>query len=453
MVETTSPFVGDLVRTVKISGKVTPRQSVDLGFEIAGTVASISKKVGQSVSRGELLAKIDTNTISTEILKAQADLTLAQANLAKLDGAGIYEAQIENAKRTLIQTIIEAYAASEDAIHNKTDSVFLNPRSSRPEMVYAFEDHFDLRDSIIQTRVTMDEKLDGWKLLTTGLTASTYTEDHLTKSKQYLSDISLYIASVAQAVNVFKASSSLSQTNIDTYKSNALSARDSVNSSSQSLITAEDKLRGFLLEVPVQVARVESARATLLNHQSQLTKTSLLSPMSGVVSRQDAKVGQVVSTATSLISVISQELEVEAYVPEVLISGVRVANPAGITLDAYGSDILFEATLEHIDPAETIRDGVSTYKVRLLFNNPDGRIKPGMTANIDIETLRKPGVRLLLERALLREKDGTYLYILTGDKTREKILVETGERDSVGHVELLSDLPEDSKIIVNPTES
>ncbi len=449
-IETISPVTGDLIRTVKISGKVTPKQSVDLSFEIAGTITSIHKEVGQTVNRGNLLAKIDTGTISAEILKAEAELTLAQANLEKLGGAGVYEAQIENAKRTLIQTIIDAYTAADDAVHNKTDAIFIDPRVSRPEIVYAFVDHYSLRDSITKTRTTTDEVLDNWKFLVTGLAAFTYSETHLVKSKKYLSDISVYITNVAQATNLFKSSSALSQTDIDTYKGDALAARDNLNSSSQNLITAEDKLRGLLLEVPAQVARVESARASLLNYRSQLSKTSLVSPIDGIVSRQEVKVGQVVSVGSSVISIISARLEVEAYIPEVLISGVKVGNIASVTLDAYGDKEIFEAKVAQVDPAETIRDGVSTYKTKLTFIHSDDRIRSGMTANINIETFRKNAVRLIPERAVVRENDETFVYLLSENKNSEKTPVEIGEKDSMGNVELISELPEDSKLIINP---
>ena len=448
--ETASPVVGDLVRTVKISGKVTPKQSVELGFETSGIVTSIVREVGQAVRRGDLLARIDASGISSNVLKAEAELALAKAELDKLDGAGVYEAQIENAKRTLIQTIVDTYTASDDAVHNKTDQIFIDPRASRLEIVYAFGDHYDLRNFIVETRVTMDETLDLWESLIRGLNASTYTENHLSKSKKYLSDISLYITNVAQAVNLFESSSSLSQATIDTYKSDALSARDSINSSSQSLITTEDKLRNLLLEVPAQIARVDGARASLLNYQSQLSKTALISPIDGVVSRQESKIGQVVSSNTSLVSIISKEFEIEAFIPEVLISGVRIENPASVTLDAYGDRETFEAKIVHVDPAETVRDGVSTYKVKLVFNNPDDRIRSGMTANINIETFRKEGVKLIHERAVLREGNENFVYILSGAKRREKVAVEIGERDSMGNVELISNLPQESKLIINP---
>jgi HlyD family secretion protein len=171
--------------------------------------------------------------------------------------------------------------------------------------------------------------------------------------------------------------------------------------------------------------------------------------LDGVVSRQDAKIGQVVSAATTLVSVIGNSLEIEAFIPEVLISGVSVGNEASVTLDAYGPEEIFGAKVIHLDPAETIRDGVSTYKVRLTFNNPDLRIRPGMTANILIETLRKPNVLLIPERAVVKEDGEIVLYTLD-NKDKQRIMIEIGERDSAGNVELLSPLPLDTQIIINP---
>ncbi|MDO8470988.1 MAG: efflux RND transporter periplasmic adaptor subunit [bacterium] len=451
-IETTSPVVGDLVRTVKISGKVTPQESVELGFEIAGIVTSVLRQVGQTVRRGDLLARIDTSGISADILKAEAELALAQAELDKLGGAGIYEAQIDNAKQALIQTIVDTYAAAEDAVYNKTDQFFSDPDSSRPDITPTFGGNPNLRNSINNGRVLVGGALDTWDSLVSGLNTSTYTETHLSQSKKYLAQISAFIADVSRAVSLFEAGV-FSQATIDAYKADTTSARNNLNSASQSLIAVEEKLRGLLLEVPVQVARVESARASLLNDRSRLSKTALTSPINGVISRQEAKIGQVVSPNTSLISIISKKFEIEAFVPEVLISGVRVGNSASATLDAYGGQEIFVAKIAHIDPAETIRDGVSTYKIKLTFTDLDDRIKSGMTANIEIETFRKSAVRLIRERAVLIEGNEAFVYVLSENNEREKISVEIGERDSMGNVELISDLPQETKLIINPTEN
>ena len=451
-VETVSPALGDLVRTVKISGKVVPQESVELGFETAGTVSSVVRQVGDGVRRGDLLARIDTSGISSNILKAEAELALAQAELDKLGGGGIYEAQIDDAKHALIQTIVDTYAAAEDAVYNKTDQFFSDPDSSRPDITPTFDGNPNLRNSINNGRVLVGEVLDTWDSLISGLNISAYTETYLSQSKKYLAQISAYIADVSRAASLFEVNDVFSKATTDAYKTDATSARNNLNSASQSLIAAEEKLRGLLLEVPVQIARVEAARASLLNYRSQLWKASLISPIDGVVAKQDAKIGQVVSPASNMVSIISKKFEIEVFIPEVLIAGVKVGNPASITLDAYGDKEIFEAKITHVDPAETVRDGVSTYKVKLAFTNPDERVRSGMTTNINIETFRKDNVVLISERAVFKEQEKTFVYTLSENKSREKTAVSVGEKDSFGNVELISDLPEGSKLVVNPDQ-
>jgi multidrug efflux pump subunit AcrA (membrane-fusion protein) len=450
-IETVSPVFGDLIRTVKISGKVVPKESAELGFETSGTISNIFKQVGDSVRRGDIIVKIDASGISSSILKAEAELALAQAELYKLDGAGVYEARIDNAKQALIQTIIDAYTYADDAIYNKTDQFFIEPNSDRPDIAPTFEGYPDLRNSINNGRISVGKILETWNSLISGLNTTKYTDIHLAQSKKYLSQISAYIADVSRAVNLFEASVVFSQTTIDVYQADTILARNNLNSASQDLISSEDNLKGLLLEVPVQIARLETARASLLNYRTQLSKTSIISPINGIISKQDAKVGQVVSSASNLVSVISQDLEVESFIPEILISGVAIDNMATITLDAY-RDTRFEGKVMRIDPAETIHDGVSTYRTRLSFAAPHSIIRSGMTANIEIQTYRKATVTLIPERTVIRENNETFIYILDGN-SKKKIPVIVGERDSTGNVELITSVASSSKIIINPTEN
>lgn len=448
--ETVSPITSDLVRVVKISGKVIPKNSVELGFEISGTVASVSREVGSVVNKGSLLARLDASSVSAEVLKAEAELNLALAALDKLDGAGAFEAQIDNAKRTVIQSILNARAVSDDAVYKKADQLFINIHSGFPEIYGDLSGYRDLRDSINTSRREMDLMFEKWRSLTTGLNISNYTEEKLSKSREYLNTVAIYVSRVSQAANLFEESTWLSQATIDGYKTTMAAAETALNTTTQGLITSADNLKNLLLEVPVQVARVESARATLSNARSQLSKTSLSSPIDGVVSRQDAKIGQTVSANAEIISVISRELEMESFVPEVSISGVKVGDMASVTLDAYGERETFAAHVVHIDPAETIRDGVSTYKVRLAFSDQNDKVRSGMTANINIETFRKPSVILIPERTVVTEDGETFVYILNAAGKEEKTPVTIGERDSSGSVELLTSLPEGASLVTNP---
>jgi HlyD family secretion protein len=254
---------------------------------------------------------------------------------------------------------------------------------------------------------------------------------------------------VARAVNIFEPNSSLSQTTIDKYKSDVAIARQNVNSALSGLISAEDNLTQSLSDVPVQQARVAAARASVQSIQADLSRTVLVSPISGIISKQDAKVGQAVSPNTSLVPVISKDYRIDAYVPEVLIAGVSIGNPATSTLDAYGSTTFFPAKISHIDPAETVRDGVSNYKVELSFASSDERIRSGMTANVNIETFRKASALVIPLRAILSKDGVNSVFVKAPDGTLQKT-VDTGMSDSSGNVEVLSGLEEGELILLNP---
>jgi RND family efflux transporter MFP subunit len=452
-IDTISPHSGDVIRTIKIAGKIVPRQTAALGFEIAGTISSVEKNVGNQARKGEILVRLDRSSGLSEIQRAEAELLSARAELAKLEGKDAHETIISSAKRTLSQSIRDAYTAADDAVYNKTDQLFYNPRGGYPEILYAFRGYSDLRSSINKSRVALGYTLEDWKNLSSKVSENTYTSESLSLTRSYLSTVANYLNDVSRAVNMFEPNDSLSQQLIDKYKNDVLIARDSINRATQALIGDEDRLTRLLSDVPVQVARVEAAKASLINMRSKVEKTTLISPITGIVSQQEAKIGQIVSPGIPVVTVISTDYIAEAYIPEMSLSGLELGNTALVTLDAYGANQTFEALVEHIDPAETLRDGVSTYKIRLAFTDTDSRIRSGMTANIEIETFRKNDTLLVPERTVLKENGLTYVYLLKGEKTKEKTEVVLGARDTRGNVEVLSGISVSDKIVISPPQS
>jgi HlyD family secretion protein len=385
-------------------------------------------------------------------LKAQADLEAARAELAKISNDANSQNKTENAKNSIVQEIIDAYTQADDAIHNKTDQFFENPSSPNPEINFAFEDKNGLKDSINNRRIFVEELLSQWKVSVSKLNITTYTSFDLENAKKNLSSILSFLNDVAKAVNDFEVNSSLTQASIDKYRSDTALARANINASVSALITAGDKLRESVSDVPVQTARVLSAEASVASYKADLDKTTLRAPFTGIVSKQDAKVGESVSANSVVSSVISTNYEIETYVPEVSISGVSVGNSAKVTLDAYGKDAQFDANVIHIDPAETVKDGVSTYKVNLVFSTPDARIKSGMTTNIDIETMRKSGTLLIPKRAILEKDNQKIVLVKTSSKDSREQVIEVGLSDSKGNVEVVSGINQDDLILLNPTK-
>jgi len=187
--------------------------------------------------------------------------------------------------------------------------------------------------------------------------------------------------------------------------------------------------------------------ASVISAKAELDKTVIIAPISGTVTRQDAKVGQIDSANVVIMSLITTaNFEIEANVPEADIAKVAIGNIADVTLDAYGNDVLFEAKVVKIDPAETEIEGVATYKTTFIFTKEDERVKSGMTANIDILTAKKENVIVVPTRAVSSKNNEKFVQVLT-DRGPEDVLVAVGLRGSDGNIEIISGVSEGDKIV------
>jgi multidrug efflux pump subunit AcrA (membrane-fusion protein) len=449
--ETVAVIKGDLVRTVKVSGKIVAQDSADLGFPSGGIIAHIYKKVGDSVYAGEVIVDLDKASLAANLAKAEADLVAAQAEYAQAGGNPESITKVSNATTDTIQAIRDAYTDADDAIHNKVDQLFIDARSANPRVRYSF-DGYDSQKALNDQRVVVENTLTLWRGMVLGLDASTYTTDSLARSMRYLESISLFLDAVAKTVSTYsdKGGDIISQTNIDKYKSDILAARNNVNGALSNLITKSGTLSNTTSDVSVQGAKVAAAEANVASYRAALADASIRAPFSGIISKQDAKIGQAVSANASLVSVISKDYKVEAYVPEVSLAGLAVGNKASVTLDAYGTSVVFPMTVSHIDPAETMRDGVSNYKIELVFASADERVRSGMTSNVSIETLRKEGVLLIPSRSIKgKGADQTVSVVTAGDDATSRPIT-TGQSDSSGSVEVISGLTEGETILLNP---
>lgn len=458
---------GTVSQIVSVTGKVKPAENVNLSFEKGGRVVAVYHGVGEHVYAGEPLAAVSSADIGAQLEGAKATVRVEQARLDELKSGtrseDIYISQVDvdSATSDVINDIKNGYVNADDAIRNKVDQLMSNPKSTNPQFNFILSDS-QLKNDIESGRLTMESMLNSWNSSIVKISASSSDViSYSTEAKNNLRSVQLYLDKIALAVNGLSASSALTQTTIDGYKSaivlartNVTTALSALTSASESLVSSKSKLAlkqaGSVPEkISAQEAALEVAKANVSNFESQLAKTVVYSPISGVVTKQDSKVGEIASPSVVLISVISDaQYEIEANVPEADISKVSKGDKAEVTLDAYGSDVIFMATLSTVNPAETIIDGVATYKTTLSFDKSDSRIKSGMTANTDIFGAKKENVLFVPGRAISTKDKVKTVKLIEGKETRE-VTVTTGLRGSSGDVEILSGLKEGDRIKMN----
>ncbi len=71
----------DLVVKVSATGNLEPTNSVDVGIEVSGTIAEVLVDYNDKVSKGQILAKLDTTKLASQVSNSRASLEVAQANL------------------------------------------------------------------------------------------------------------------------------------------------------------------------------------------------------------------------------------------------------------------------------------------------------------------------------------------------------------------------------------
>jgi HlyD family secretion protein len=193
-------------------------------------------------------------------------------------------------------------------------------------------------------------------------------------------------------------------------------------------------------------ASVEQAAAGVAVAKANLQGTEIAAPISGTLTQQDAKIGQLASPGTPLVSIISNNgFEVDAGVSETDVGKLAVGDKVSMTLDAFPNET-FTGGAFYIAPAQTDTNGVITYLTKISFDKADPRLKSGLTANVDIETKQDDNALVLPQYAILQTDSGTFVETLIG-KTASTTPVTLGIQDENGNVEILSGVTLGEKVI------
>jgi HlyD family secretion protein len=152
-------------------------------------------------------------------------------------------------------------------------------------------------------------------------------------------------------------------------------------------------------------AQVEVARSQLTIDETNLTKASIRSPISGVVLQRNASIGQTVASsfqAPILFSIAEdlRQMELQVDIDEADVGKVAEGQGASFSVDAY-PDRKFPATIRQLRFASQTSAGVVTYKAVLAIDNALLLLRPGMTATADI-TVQRVDDALLIPNAALR---------------------------------------------------
>lgn len=177
-------------------------------------------------------------------------------------------------------------------------------------------------------------------------------------------------------------------------------------------LIAQADLDTALANLEAAVAQVQSAQGSLEQakasyHQAEvnLNYTHILSPINGVVISRSVDMGQTVAASfqSPTLFVIAEDLrkmQVDTSVAEADIGKLKDGMETSFTVDAYPAEI-FRGKIRQIRNAAQTVQSVVTYDAVIDVENPDLKLKPGMTANVTFVYAQKDDV-LRIPNAALR---------------------------------------------------
>ena len=176
----------------------------------------------------------------------------------------------------------------------------------------------------------------------------------------------------------------------------------------------------------------EQAQAAIVKVKRNLGYATITSPIDGVVISRAVEEGQTVAAGfeTPTLFTIANDLtqmQVVADVDEADIGQVSDGQRVEFTVDAYPDDT-FEGVVEQVRLEATTESSVVTYEVVITAYNPELKLKPGLTANVTIFTLEKDDALAVPTKALRFVPDGELLAAL-GLRAEAAAEAEPGKRE------------------------
>ncbi len=491
-----SVTIQDLTQTVSVTGIIIPASDVTLAFETGGRIGYVRGGVGTRVYKNMVLASLVSSDIASDLAQAQAVVVGAQATLKQQEagleaqqvklielekGARPEEIQVQETAWNIAQSdllqlqssqsslLMNAQIQADDAVNRLTDDFFTNDQSAVPHL--QFQTSSSVGSGFLEDqRVSVQSVLEMFSL-----TQLSEAKSQLLEIKSYLS----FLTTAFDQVIGYADGTSVSSTTITTNKTSLKTALSAIQASIDTLSDRENaiasqklvvkKMQNALMLkkapatqeqlsaqqavmkqaealVEVQKANIAQAQAKVQSIQVQFFKKSIVAPFSGIISKQDAHVGEIVVASTPVVSVISDAAyEIEAHIPEVDVGLIQIGQRSEVHLDAYPSDVFFAHVIQ-LDPVETMIEGVSTYRVVLAFETTDDRLKSGMSVDLDLVTNEQPGVLSVSSRAIITRDQKTYVRVKHGTVVGERE-VQTGIQAN-GRTEIIRGLEEGEEVVI-----
>ena len=241
-------------------------------------------------------------------------------------------------------------------------------------------------------------------------------------------------------------------------------SQQALDNANKDYLAALNKRDSAKAQIGVDIAKLKQARAQVMQSEAslkqleeQLSYTTIVAPMDGVILSRDVEIGDAISSILVLGSTATliftegdtSQVYVQGKVDEADIAHVYMSQPARIKVESF-RDRVFSGKVTKIAPLGVEKDNVTTFEVRVSIDNAGGELKANMTANAEILLDEHKGVLTVPENAVMYDGQKN-ASVEVPDKSKKegkrKVPVKVGL--SNGSVtELVSGLKEGDQVVL-----
>jgi len=341
---------GNLRNTVTATGALQAVTTVQVGSQASGTLSALYADFNSVVKKGQVIAQLDPSVSKAQVDQSRANLQQARASLQQA------RATVTNSRAGVSDAQAKALAARSTVQNNQAG---VSGAEANLAVLKAQQDDalsfLRQQESLVKSGVVAQRDLD-------------------VAQTSYRTAEARYNQAVAQ----------LNQAKL----SEQSSANSGIAQSQAQVQQSQAQVQQSQAGVQQAEAQVQQAEAALRLAEVNLSHTTITSPIDGIVISRDVNVGQTVAaslSAPTLFTIANDltQMQIIANIDQADIGLVEQAKSVKFTVDAFpGKD--FDGTIQEMRLNPQNVQNVVTYNVVIDVNNPEQKLKPGMTANLVI---------------------------------------------------------------------
>jgi HlyD family secretion protein len=415
--QTVKAVRGDLVTTIGGTGTVETNQTAVLSWQTSGIIEVVDAMIGDLVKTNQVLASLRQTSLSQNVILAQADLANAQKSLEDLHDTKLALTRAE-------QAVVQAREAVRKA-QARVDG--LGQPGSETTVDSA-------RATVLLAKINLDKAWDDYKPYENKPESNQVRAALFNKYAQAKQQ---YDQAVRRLNNLLGSPSDLTVELTESDLSVAQANLEDAIEQYDRLKTGPDARDVAALE-----ARIAAAQATL-------DMAHITAPFNGTVTEVYGKAGDQVAPGTAAFRLDDlSHLLVRLPVSEVDISRVIPGQEAVITFDAI-PDKTYRGLVSEVARVGMVNQGVVDFGVTIELTDADERVKPGMTAAVNIIAERLNDVLLVPNRAVRVQEGQRVVYILANG-IPQSVEITLGASSELDSQVLSGDFQEGDEIVLNP---